>query len=148
MLPDQNTIGFADSQVDPHAGQEFLTVYWFGDIVHAANLQAGNLAPHVIERRKKDDGNVRGSGIRFQPRAGFKARFTWHQHIQQNQVRLPGAAQLAGIGTIAGRQGAEAFRLQNAPDHVEVCRGVVYYEDCWCIHRKTAFAGSHWDYRQ
>jgi hypothetical protein len=64
-----------------------------------------------------------------------EAGFTRHQHVQQNEVRLLGAAQAASGGAVAGSQGAEALGLQDARDQLQVGGRVVDDENGWRIHR-------------
>src|SRR5207253_4917776 len=82
----QQVAGVLEIEVGPDTGADDGPADRLGDVVDAADAEAGRLIVHLFERRHEDHGDAARPGVGFEPAADVEAVDVGEHHVEQDEV--------------------------------------------------------------
>src|SRR5678815_940462 len=99
------------------------------DVVHGAQVQAGDLIRDFAKSRQKDNDDVAGSHAGLDPSANFKAVHIGHHHIEKNEIRMSTLCDVERRPSVCRDEDAMTTAVKNAGQYLDVYGAVVDNQD-------------------
>jgi hypothetical protein len=116
-------------EVGVHAGQHFLVLEGFGDVIDRAQPQALDLVHGVAQGTHEDDRNLPSIRPFLEKPAGLESVDARHHHIQQDQIGLGVGGSFQRALAILRDQHVVAGLAQQFVQDAEIGRGIVHHQD-------------------